>query len=161
MDRLSQLCVVSPRIGSLIVGDHPIRWHVTETSARDVEGWCEFKGDSYAGMRPVTYTNAVVLRMAYEDINAHAMRYGGTPAVAFAAGDAVLAAELPLDMDSVDGGMLWVSMRLGRDMLRTTPGAYTPSQKEFYGLDPTKVVVERSYVPVEDARAAYPAGMHL
>jgi hypothetical protein len=162
MDRLSQLCAAAPPIGRLIVGNNPVRWHATRTSARDVEGWREIKGDPYAGPRPVQYTNAVVLRMDYEDLNEHATRFGGTPAIAFAAGDAVLAAELPLQPEDVDSdGRLWVSMRLGRGMLRTLSGAHVPAEREFHGLDPAKVILERSYIPVEDLQAAYPTAIHL
>jgi hypothetical protein len=143
VDRLSAACVRWSNLGELVLGQHePRRWHATITHADNVPSWIRTGGFQDSGKRPATYRRAVQMATNLNALVEQARRYNAEPAVAFAAGSAVLAASIPAEelledrkfAHEADGSAPedWaVTMRVGRDDLRSTLGIWHPGMNHF------------------------------
>jgi hypothetical protein len=180
VDRLSAACVRWSNLGEIVLGQHePRRWHATITHADTMPSWIRTAGFQDSGRRPATYRRAMQMSTNLPALVEQARRYNAEPAVAFAAGSAVLAASIPAEElleDAKDIRRIdepapedWaVTMRVGRDDLRSTLGIWHPGMNSFMAAEAPVVaadelldVVAPERIRLTDLDMQFPGAYHF
>lgn len=123
-----------PRVGKLIGGAPnvrsytPVRWRHARMAVVADGDWAEFEAAPESGKTPRNYRMAAILNVDSQKLDRAQEYYGGTHAVAYALGTAIMVGVMPenksFSTESEPDEAYAVAMRIGRGVLRATAGLW-------------------------------------
>ena len=162
IDTLSIATAHVPLIGRFIIGENPVRWHLTRTHIDDAGRWVTAEGDPSSGLRPKTHASSLVIEVNRKRLLEEAADRNGIPAAAFTVGQAVMAAEIP-GMAYLDPELSFmrVSMNIGKRGLQAMLGSYDFVNNTFSSTSqqPEYDIVERYMLHHGDYSSSSTIGM--
>lgn len=161
MELSSSLADDHPSLVGRFVGDNPVWWHIARVP-RDTTGrWLSFEPNDASGFWANSYKSGVAFSVGRRAVIAEAIENNGVPAVAFALGKRVMAAELGDSVtDDVDDNLVVTMRKASSGPLITTVGTFRASDGIFLPVSAEDPLVIADDVPADALAVEYPQAIH-